>query len=132
MTHLESPFRIDGWDAADDDPLADPDGAGPATGRAVVRKTYTGDLAATSVADLLTCQGDEGAAYLANERVVGELGGRRGSFVLQHGAATDPPAQWAFVVTGSGTGALTGLRGSGKLEHGLLVLDYELDGSPDS
>jgi hypothetical protein len=129
VTHLESPFRIDGWDAADDDPLADPDGAGPATGRAVVRKTYTGDLAATSVADLLTCQGDEGAAYLANERVVGELGGRRGSFVLQHGASGGTgaePRQWAFVVPGSGTGELVGLRGHGTLAHELITLDYEL------
>lgn len=130
MTHLENPFRIDGWDAADTDPLAGPDGAGPATGRAVIRKTYTGDLAATSVADLLTCQGEEGAAYLANERVVGELGGRRGSFVLQHGASGGTgaePQQWAFVVPGSGTGELAGLRGTGTLAHELITLDYELD-----
>ncbi|PVZ07683.1 DUF3224 domain-containing protein [Actinomycetospora cinnamomea] len=129
MTHLESPFRIDGWDAADTDPLADPDGAGPATGRAVVRKTYTGDLAATSVADLLTCQGEDGAAYLASERIVGELGGRRGSFVLQHGAAGGAgaePQQWAFVVPGSGTGELAGLRGTGVLAHERITLDYEL------
>jgi hypothetical protein len=131
VTHLESPFRIDAWEPAETDPLADPDGAGPATGRAIVRKTYTGELAATSVAELLTCQGDDGAAYLAQERVVGELDGRRGSFVLQHGASGGSgadPQQWAFVVPGSGAGELTGLRGRGMLAHELITLDWELPG----
>ena len=130
MTHLESPFRIDAWEPAEGDALADATGGGPATGRATVRKTYTGDLAATSVAELLTCQGDEGAAYLAQERVIGALGGREGSFVLQHGAAGGPGhemSQWAFVVPGSGTGALAGLRGTGMLAHELITLDWELD-----
>jgi hypothetical protein len=131
VTHLESPFRIDAWEPAETDALADPDGAGPATGRAIVRKTYTGELAATSVAELLTCQGDDGAAYLAQERVVGELGGRRGSFVLQHGASGGSGAesqQWAFVVPGSGAGELAGLRGTGTLAHELITLDWELPG----
>jgi hypothetical protein len=132
VTHFESPFRIDAWEPAEGDALADPGGAGPATGRAIVRKTYTGELAATSVAELLTCQGgDDGAAYLAQERVVGELGGRRGSFVLQHGASGGPgaePQQWAFVVPGSGAGELAGLRGHGTLAHELITLDYELPG----
>jgi len=130
VTHLESPFRIDAWEPAEGDPLADTASGGPATGRATVRKTYTGDLAATSVAEVLTCQGEEGAAYLAQERVIGELGGRAGSFVLHHGAAGGPGhemQQWAFVVPGSGTGALAGLRGTGMLAHERITLDFEID-----
>jgi len=34
--------------------------------------------------------------------------------------------QWARVVAGSGTGGLTGLRGSGTVAHELLTLDAEL------
>ncbi|MHC1562269.1 DUF3224 domain-containing protein [Actinomycetospora sp. C-140] len=128
-THLESAFTIDVWEPAEGDALAEPEGRGPATGRALVRKTYTGPLVGTSVAELLTTQGEGGAAYLAQERVVGELEGRAGSFVLQHGAAGGDGQelrQWAYVVAGSGTGGLAGLQGTGILAHELLTLDYEL------
>ena len=129
VTRLESPFTIDAWEPAETDVLAEPEGRGPATGRAVVRKTYSGPLVGTSVAELLTAQGEGGAAYLAQERIVGELEGRAGSFVLQHGASGgdgQEMQQWAFVVAGSDTGALTGLQGRGILAHELLTLDYEL------
>jgi hypothetical protein len=129
VTHLEAAFTIDAWEPAEGDALAEPDGRGPATGRAVIRKTYSGPLAGTSVAELLTTRGEHGAAYLAQERVVGELAGRAGSFVLQHGAAGgdgQEMTQWAFVVAGSGTGDLAGLQGRGVLAHELLTLDYEL------
>ncbi|MFC5139738.1 DUF3224 domain-containing protein [Actinomycetospora rhizophila] len=129
MTHLESSFSIDVWEPAEGDALAEPEGRGPATGRALIRKTYSGPLAGTAVAELLTTQGEGGAAYLAQERVVGEIDGRAGSFVLQHGAAGgdgQEMRQWAFVVAGSGTGGLTGLAGTGIIAHELLTLDYEL------
>ena len=74
-----------------------------------------------SVAELLTCSE---LAYLANERVSGSLDGRAGTFVLQHGAWEG--GQWGFVVPGSGTGELAGLRGDALVEHGRLALDYEL------
>jgi hypothetical protein len=128
-THLDCSFTLDDWAADEADPLADPAGVGPSTGSATVRKTYSGALAATSVAALLTTQGDGGAAYLAQERVVGTLDGRTGSFVLQHGAAGgegQEMTQWAFVVAGSGTGELAGLSGTGMLAHEKLQLDYEL------
>ncbi|MDD7940202.1 DUF3224 domain-containing protein [Actinomycetospora lutea] len=129
MTHLESPFSVDVWEPAEGDALAEPEGRGPATGRALIRKTYTGPLAGTAVAELLTTQGEGGAAYLAQERVVGELEGRAGSFVLQHGASGgdgQEMRQWAFVVAGSGTGGLAGLSGTGIIAHELLTLDYVL------
>ncbi|GAA4897994.1 DUF3224 domain-containing protein [Actinomycetospora straminea] len=129
MTHLESAFTIDVWEPADGDPLAEPEGRGPATGRTLLRKTYSGPLQGTAVAELLTTQGEGGAAYLAQERVVGDLEGRAGSFVLQHGASGgdgQEMRQWAFVVAGSGTGGLEGLRGTGVVAHELLTLDYEL------
>ena len=129
VTHLESAFSIDIWEPAEGDALADPQGRGPATGRALIRKTYSGPLQGTAVGELLTTQGEGGAAYLAQERVVGELEGRAGSFVLQHGAAGgdgQEMRQWAFVVAGSGTDGLTGLSGTGTVAHEQLTLDYEL------
>jgi hypothetical protein len=114
---LEAAFEITGWEQA---PYDEPAGGPPLT-RATVRKAYTGALEGESVTELLTC-GE--LAYLANERVTGALEGRTGTFVLQHGAWEG--GQWGFVVPGSGTGDLTGLRGDARLDHGRIALDYEL------
>jgi hypothetical protein len=114
---MESTFEITGWDQAPYDEPAE----GPPLTRATVRKRYAGALEGESVAELLTC-GE--LAYIANERVSGELDGHAGTFVLQHGASEG--GQWGFIVPGSGTGALAGLRGDARLEHGRIVLDYEL------
>jgi hypothetical protein len=62
---------------------------------------------------------------MGNERVTATLDGRAGTFVLQHGAWEG--GQWGFVVPGSGTGDLAGLRGDARLDHGRIALDYELD-----
>jgi Protein of unknown function (DUF3224) len=115
---LDATFEITGWEQDDYDAPAD----GPPLTRATVRKTYGGGLEAESVAELLTC-GE--LAYMANERVTGALDGRSGTFVLQHGAWEG--GQWSFVVAGSGTGELAGLRGDARLEHGRITLHYELD-----
>ena len=115
---LEATFEITRWDAAPYDEPAE----GPPSSRIVVGKTYSGALAGESLAELLTA-GE--LAYLANERVTGTLDGRRGTFVLQHGAWEG--GQWGFVVPGSGTGALAGLRGDARLDHGRITLDYALD-----
>lgn len=114
---LDATFEITGWEQDDYD--APPDG--PPLTRATVRKTYLGGLVGESVAELLTC-GE--LAYVANERVAGRLDGRDGTFVLQHGAWDG--GQWGFVVPGSATGALAGLRGDARLDHGRIALDYEL------
>jgi hypothetical protein len=126
MTHLEATFSIDGWDPRPDE-IPAVDGA-PATGRAVLHKTYAGDLVGTAVAEFMSTGQ---IAYLAQERIEGTLGGRAGSFVLQHGASGGSgaePQQWAFVVPGSGAGELAGLRGTGMLAHELITLDWELPG----
>ena len=125
-THAELPFTVDAFEERTTE-IPD-DAPGPPAGRAVLRKTYTGALAGTATVEMLTTRGEGGAAYLAQERIVGTLEGRSGSFVLQHGAHTAPPSQWAFVVGGSGTGELAGIAGTGSVAHGLLTLDYELPG----
>ena len=113
---IEATFAITGWDQVPYDEPAD----GPPLIRATVRKAYAGALEGTSVAELLTCAE---LAYLATERVTGTLDGRTGTFVLQHGAWEG--GQWGFVVPGSGTGELAGLRGEVRLAHERITLDLE-------
>ena len=115
MKH-EAAFEITGWDQAPYDEPAD----GPPLTRATVRKRYAGVLEGESVAELLTC-GE--LAYTANERVTATLDGRAGTFVLQHGAWEG--GQWGFVVPGSGTGELAGLRGSVRMAHERATFDVE-------
>ena len=56
---------------------------------------------------------DSGTGYVAIERVTGTLGGKKGSFVLQHNATMDrgTPSLNIIVVPDSGSGELAGLTG---------------------
>ena len=68
------------------------------------------------------------------ERVTGSLGGHEGTFLLQDAGTVEDnivSGEW-FVVPGSGTGELAGLRGTGgfraNLGEGAQVhLDYWFD-----
>ncbi len=89
---------------------------GAKLGRSSFEKRFHGPLEAQSHVEMLGAMTDvEGsAAYVALERVVGVLEGRRGSFVLQHSATMErgKPSLSLTVVPDSATGELVGLRGS--------------------
>jgi hypothetical protein len=113
---------------------------GATLGRMTLDKTFRGDLEATSRGQMLTGMGGVkgSAGYVAIERVTGVLGGRRGSFVLQHrGVMTrGAPALSVTVVPDSGTDELTGLSGEMAIEvaagrHG-YTFDYALAASAAS
>ena len=114
------------------------DGEGAARGRMSIDKRYHGDLDATSKGEMLTAMTATpgSAGYVAIEKVTGTLGGRSGSFALQHFATMTrgAPRLEIIVVPDSGTGALTGLAGSMAIEiapggkHS-YTLDYTLDDS---
>lgn len=93
---------------------ADDSAAGPFS-RLFLDKRFHGDLEATSKGQMLgTMSGAEGSGgYVALELVSGTLGGKRGSFVLQHNGtmAKNVPTMNVNVVPGSGTDQLTGLAG---------------------
>jgi hypothetical protein len=116
-------------------PLANdehPEGA--ALGRMAIDKQFLGDLTGTSKGEMLTSGSSvkTSAGYVAIERVVGTLHGRRGTFVLQHnGIMTRGDGKLTItVVPDSGTGDLTGLAGTMTIEiaggkHS-YVLEYSL------
>jgi hypothetical protein len=129
--HAAATFAIDNWeqDALDDEP-------GAPLARARVAKTFSGDLEATSVANILLAgdPADEAArAYVGVERVTGVLRGRAGSFVLVHSAVAAGDAShvaWT-ILPASGTGELAGIAGSAQISIGedgghAIRLDYEL------
>jgi hypothetical protein len=123
------PFEITSWDQESYD--ADEQGV-VELARATVAKTFSGDLAGTSTAQVLivTAKG-EPAAYTAVERVVGTLDGRTGGFVLVHGAAVESEVAHGQVVEGSGTGELAGIRGTAEYAHdetgARVTLDVEFE-----
>jgi hypothetical protein len=89
---------------------------GAALGRMTIDKQFRGDLEATSKGQMLTGMSSVkgSAGYVAIERVSGVLGGRRGSFVLQHSGTMDrgAPSLRVTVVPDSGTDQLVGLTGT--------------------
>jgi Protein of unknown function (DUF3224) len=108
--------------------------AGTALGRVHITRSFRGDIEGTATAELLTATAPDGsAAYVALDAISGKLGGREGSFVLEHhgSVSADGAVTAASIVPGSGTGQLTGLRGGGRINADAdgnheLVLEYEL------
>lgn len=118
MKHTaETVFTVKSWDEDEYDARDD---ARRLT-RARVVRAYTGDLEGEGRAEYLMMHRDDGSAsFVGHERVVGRLGERSGSFVLQHiGTYEDGVARETLsVVAGSGTGQLLGLVGGGVFESG--------------
>jgi hypothetical protein len=106
--------------------------SGPALMEIYLNETFTGDIDGESPVRALQVQrNDKSASLVSVQRFRGKLGGRQGTFVLQGSEIVENgkiKATW-FVVPGSGTGDLSGLRGEGGFEgdfgkgsHG--TLDY--------
>jgi hypothetical protein len=94
-------------------------------------KQIHGDLEATSVGEMFS-GGDpkQGAAgYVAMEMVTGTLGGKRGSFALQHFATMDAdgPKMQVIVVPGSGSGELKGIAGTFIIHNDKGAHSYDFD-----
>jgi hypothetical protein len=85
-------------------------------GRMSIDKQFHGDLDATSKGEMLSAMTavKGSAGYVAMEKVTGTLGGRTGTFVLQHHATMDrgTPHLSIDVVPDSGTGQLSGISGT--------------------
>ncbi len=115
------------------------DGMGDANlGRMTIDKNFHGDLAGTSVGQMLsaTTAIKDSAGYVAIEKVNATLGGRKGTFVLQHsGTMNRGQSELSVtVVPDSGTGQLAGLKGrmSIRITDGkhYYDFDYTIDTNP--
>jgi uncharacterized protein DUF3224 len=106
----------------------------PRLTRASVTKTFSGDIEGEGVVEyLMMYRSDGSATFVGLERVVGRIGGKAGTFVLQRtGVFESGLAKETYVVVpGSATGELRALRGEGTsaVGHGMehpFTLDYEL------
>jgi len=108
---------------------------GPSLVRIHVEEAFNGDIEGAGVVEFLqAAQADGSASFVGIERVTGAVAGRTGSFLLQDsGTVTGNvvAGDW-FVVPGSGTGELAGLRGEGGFhanlgENAEVHLDYWFD-----
>ena len=130
MKHVAtSRFTIKSWDEQ-------PYGEGqdlPKLTRASVAKTFVGDITGDGHAEyLMMYRSDGSATFVGLERVIGQVAGKAGSFVLHRtGVFENGVAKESyFIIPGSGTGDLRGLRGEGTsaVGHGTeypLTLNYE-------
>jgi Protein of unknown function (DUF3224) len=93
--------------------------ASPALVEVRLIETFSGDTEGESpVRALQVLRDDKSASLVSVQRFRGKLGGRHGTFVLQGSEIVENgkiKATW-FVVPGSGTGDLSGLRGEGGFE----------------
>jgi hypothetical protein len=130
-----SGFTVDAYEPSPFDEQAEvPEGF--QLSRTRIAKTFSGDLAGTSVTQAVMAVTQEGSAgYVAIELIVASLQGRQGSFLLQHSATATRGAQSGSftIVPDSGTGRLAGLSGQGDIAvdaDGVhtFTLDYDLPG----
>ena len=129
-TSANARFAIKSWD---EKPYSEGQDL-PKLTRSSVMKTFTGDIEGEGrVEYLMMYRSDGSATFVGLERVVGRIGGKTGTFVLQRtGVFENGQAKESYsVVPGSGTGELQGLRGEGStaVGHGMehpFTLDYDL------
>ena len=94
-------FQVKSWDEKPYDEVEE----GPKLTRARVTKSFQGDIEGEGAVEYLMVHREDGSAsFVGLERIVGRVGERSGSFVLQHTGTFEggtAKAEW-IVVPGSG------------------------------
>jgi hypothetical protein len=131
-TSASGRFEIKSWDEA---PYLELDDGRKFT-RASVVQLVGGDVQGESTAEtLMFYRADGTASFTGLTHIVGRLGDREGSFVLRSVGEFDGTTarSTSTVVPGSGTGELTGVRGTGEsastqadFPYVPFTLDYDL------
>lgn len=123
--HATGTYSIKTWV---DTPLDEgEDGAGIT--RSSVTQQFQGDIEGNGAVEFLMVSPDGvSASFVGLQRVVGSVGGRSGSFVLQVSGKFDeePRGIWS-VLPGSGKGDLQGLSGMGGFEARDGGMHFTLD-----
>lgn len=131
MKNITSTFEIKSWK---ENPFHELEGA-PKLVRASVSKAYYGEIEGEGTLEYLMLYNADGSAnYFGYERIVGKIGARAGSFVLEDkGVFESGMAKSSLrVMPNSGTGELRGLKGEGSYATGHaqqheMKLVYELE-----
>lgn len=124
------PFKVTLWDLQ---PYDETDGS-PVLSRGTVKKSFDGELKGESAGEILMYSAQDGSAgYTVMDRVSGELRGRKGTFLLIHGATHTPQETsraGGIIAPNSGTGELAGISGTIEFvqdETGKnIILDFAL------
>ena len=123
-------FTVQNWE---EQPFSEVNGQLKLT-RASVTKTFAGDLVGEGQLQYLMFYGPSDQTHVIGlERIQGTLGGKTGTFVLEHIGGDDgnEARGRVTILAGSGTGELAGLRGSGEAlatrsgEY-TMTLEYEI------
>ncbi len=115
--HVQGDFEVSSWD---EQPVEGLEGTVKVT-TARIGQRFTGGIEAETVADMvMTYRSDGTAEFVGHHRVLGQVGGNTGSFVLRaYGRYDGAEARTDFeVIDGSGTGELGGITGSGSAAAG--------------
>jgi hypothetical protein len=123
-------FKGQAWDEKPYEEI----GSGAKLSKVSVKQEYTGDMTGTSTIEYLMSYTTTGTcSFVGYERFTGKLGGKSGSFVLQHvGKWENGEAKSSFsVVEGASTDDLVSLRGSGNYaakhkEDPIVTFNYAL------
>lgn len=106
--------------------------------QAKVTQTFTGDIQGEgSVIWLMAYTDAKTATFVGIQRVVGRIGNKKGSFLIQTTGVFDgktAQGDW-LLIENSGTGDLAGISGEGTFgaPHGSTAeyqIDYELESAP--
>ena len=129
--HATATFGLDSWD---EKAFNEIDGA-PKLTRVTSTKSYQGDIEGQGKLEYLMMYRPDGTAtFVGLERITGTIGGRSGSFVLQHSGVFESGEAKTIlsILPGSGTGDLSNISGQGafNVRHDppyTMTLDYNLD-----
>ena len=101
--------------------------------RSMVRKEFSGDMVGKSEAQMIAAYTATpgSAGYVAIEHFTGSVGGKSGSFVLQHHGLMEKgeAALTVTIIPDSGAGELAGISGTLEIDNDeekhSYVLEYE-------
>jgi hypothetical protein len=129
-TRAEAKAEVTSWN---EEGYTEIEGGGKLTKASVTQKV-TGDLEGESSWESLMCHRPDGTAtFVGMERVVGRIGEREGSYVVQVSGDYDGTTarSTGSVVEGAGTGGLSGLRGTvtgtATATEVTISLEYDLE-----
>ena len=133
-TQATSTTTVTAWDEKTWDGKGWNEVQGAKLTHAKVVQSFEGDIQGEATTQMLmSYQTDNSVTFVGLQQIVGTLGGRSGSFVIQINGSFDGTTarNEHSVVPGSGTGELTGLRGTGSAvtldeKRSSFALDYEL------